>query len=177
MWSYDFADQLGFRLYHSNDNVTYTLFDTVAATVAGTFTYNYAFAPTGNQYYRVSAYNQGGEGDPVSNGPVAQPTCIPSPTPTVGATPTKVQNVHTTSQGGTGTFLTWDLNPTVENITTYHVYRYKGNSTNADLIASPVAPPQDIASFLGGGKTSFAVSAENAGGEGVKSDKHTVQKH
>jgi hypothetical protein len=75
----------------------------------------------------------------------------------------------------TAVSLTWDPNPAGDFVTSYKVYRVKGN--NATLVTTVTAPPATIDNYLSGNRTVFYVTAVNIAGESNPSSKVTVQTH
>lgn len=73
--------------------------------------------------------------------------------------------------------LQWDPNPDEDAVTSYKVYRIKGNS--ATLVTTVTAPTTtaSVDNYLSGNRTTFYVRAVNVAGEGPASSKVTVQTH
>lgn len=73
--------------------------------------------------------------------------------------------------------LQWDANPDTDIVTSYKVYRVKGN--NSTLVTTVAAPTTtaNVDNYLSGNRTVFQVTAVSAGGESPASSKVTVQTH
>jgi fibronectin type 3 domain-containing protein len=70
--------------------------------------------------------------------------------------------------------LTWDASPPVEQVTSYKVYKVKGNTST--LIGTTTATTFNVDKFTSGARTVFCVTAVNSRGESVQSDKVTIQR-
>jgi fibronectin type 3 domain-containing protein len=70
--------------------------------------------------------------------------------------------------------LTWDPRPAEEQVTSYKVYRVKGNTST--LVGTTAATTFNVDKFISGSKTVFCVTAVNSQGESLQSSKVTIQK-
>jgi hypothetical protein len=70
--------------------------------------------------------------------------------------------------------LVWDASPTNELVTSYKVYKIKGN--NSTLVGTTTATTFNVDKFISGSRTVFCVTAVNALGESPQSSKVTIQK-
>jgi fibronectin type 3 domain-containing protein len=75
----------------------------------------------------------------------------------------------------TAVSLQWDANANTDLVTSYKVYRVKGN--NATLVTTVSAPTTTavVTNYLSGNRTVFYVTAVNSAGESNPSSKVTVQ--
>lgn len=73
--------------------------------------------------------------------------------------------------------LQWDPNLDADLVTSYKVYRVKGNSASVVTIITAPATTANVDNYLSGNRTVFYVTAVNASGEGPASSKVTVQTH
>lgn len=70
--------------------------------------------------------------------------------------------------------LTWDPSPSAEQVTSYKVYKVKGNTST--LVGTTTATTFNVDKFISGSRTVFCVTAVNVQGEGSQSSKVTIQR-